>query len=259
MWSTESRSLSPAILAISAAFALTLSEENVPASSYSSLLLNKENSTISLKVEEDSDCYCGGIKNSELEGLNTAVEQDTDTDEVYFFAEWTSSTGILFFILILYISLVTITNIVVVYKFIATWNQITVSLREQNRVCIKYASITSTRRQTCQEALKPSRYQLDENGSSSYTACPICLVDIKDQEYIASCEMGCGTLFHRDCIYEWLDYKQDSNDVPSENHTSCPCCRKELLGHISTDPCKTTTSSSGFISDLSTLTGYYPY
>jgi hypothetical protein len=184
----------------------------------------------------------------------------SDHCQVYLFSEWTSSTGLLFSVFLLYLSLVTITNIVVVYKFIATWNQITLSLREQNRVCAKYSQFKTTRRLTCPEALPPSRYQA--SSSASIACCPICLIDIQDQEYVASCDGGCATVFHKDCIYEWLDYKQAERDLLSaENHTCCPCCRKELLGITSVDPTagKSPTSSSGFVSDLSTLVGYYPY
>jgi hypothetical protein len=183
----------------------------------------------------------------------------SDHCQVYLFTEWTSSTGLLFSVFLLYLSLVTITNIVVVYKFIATWNQITVSLREQNRVCAKYSQFTTTRRLTCPEALPPSRYQ--ESPAALPACCPICLIDIQDQEYIASCDEGCATVFHKDCIYEWLDYKSAEHDVLSmENHTCCPCCRKELLGITTVDPpAAVGKSSGGFVSDLSTLMGYYPY
>lgn len=188
--------------------------------------------------------------------VKVEVPFDTCADGVYLFKEWTSSTGLLFSVLLLYIGLVTITNIVVVYKFIATWNQITVSLREQNRVCAKYAKLPSTRRQTCQEVLKPSRYNCEECNASAI--CPICLLDLQSQDFVVACDDGCGTKFHKTCLYNWLEFKGTSDNTMSENNTSCPCCRKEMIGIVATDPC-TMTSGNGFISELSTLVGYYPY
>lgn len=187
--------------------------------------------------------------------IDTEFIHDNCGDGVYLFAEWSSSTGLLFSILLMYIGLVTVTNIIVVYKFIATWNQITVSLREQNRVCVKYANIPAIRRQTCQEALKPCLYYSENNHS---TSCPICLTDIQDQDYVVSCTDGCNTTYHKNCLYDWLDFKSTSDDVLSENHKSCPCCRKELIGIVPIESTQS-NSTSGFISDLSTLVGYYPY
>lgn len=196
--------------------------------------------------------------------------------EVYLFKEWTSSTGLLFTILLLYIGLVTITNIIVLYKFIATWNRITVSLREQNRVCAKYAANQQpmSRRQTCEEALRPCKYECNSNNDASI-ACPICLIDIQNQDYVVSCDDGCATKFHQNCLYTWLEYNgndfanignntDNGIDTSCDNHTSCPCCRKELIGIVYIEPTtatatNATNASSGFISDLSTLVGYYPY
>ena len=188
--------------------------------------------------------------------VHKEVALDKCADGVYLFKEWTSSTGLLFSFLLLYIGLVTITNIVVVYKFIATWNQITVSLREQNRVCTKYANPPSTRRQTCQEALKPSRYSCEECNVS--TMCPICLLDIQNQDFVVSCDGGCGTSFHKNCLYNWLEFKGTNDNLMCDNNTSCPCCRKEMIGVVAIDP-YTTTPGNGFITELSTLVGYYPY
>ena len=207
-------------------------------------------------VDDKADAYCDEGVNSI--GNMVGAHVDGCADGVYLFQEWTSSTGLLFSVLLLYIGLVTITNIVVLYKFIATWNQITVSLREQNRVCAKYANPPSTRRQTCQEALKPSRYSSEQCNSGATTVCPICLLDIQNQDFVVSCDSGCGTTFHKNCIYNWLEFKGKNDIAASENHTSCPCCRKEMIGNVLTDS-NPTTSTSGFISELSTLVGYYPY
>jgi hypothetical protein len=169
-------------------------------------------------------------------------------DSCYLFEEWTSSMGVLFCFLMLYILLVTITNSIAFYKFITTWNIITESLREHS-AC---STCTATRRRTCQEALMVSRYH-QEDGSSC--CCPICLIDLQDQNLVAACDEGCMAVFHKNCLFEWLEYKGDDDSY--ENHTSCPCCRKELLG-VTTAPARSTVGASSWLSDLSTFLGYYP-
>lgn len=159
-------------------------------------------------------------------------------DGCYLFEEWTSSTGLLFAFLMLYILLVAVANLIVCYKFISTWNLITLSLREQNRACRKLG--TTSRRRTCHEALTVRRYQ--EKYFDSACTCPVCLIDIQDQELVASCDKGCHAVFHRDCLFEWLEYKNDC-DVKRESHTSCPCCRQELLWVAASTPLVVTTTS----------------
>jgi Ring finger domain len=253
----ESFVLIPVVLAYSKLLASSMADDTVVNTPVSlSLIYNSQDEDQSIiMVDDKTDAYCEDDVNS----IGDAGDSHGSgcADGVYLFKEWTSSTGLLFSVLLLYIGLVTITNIVVLYKFIATWNQITVSLREQNRVCAKYANLPSTRRQTCQEALKPSRYNGLGCVTSTAATCPICLLDIQNQDFV-SCDGGCGTTFHKNCIYNWLEFKGNTDSLASENHTSCPCCRKEMIGTVVTDS-NTTTSASGFISELSTLVGYYPY
>lgn len=210
-------------------------------------------------IENATQKYCGDVEESEVLKSVTDVVQDHCNSDVILYFEWKSSTGVLFSILILYISLVTITNIIVVYKFIVTWNQITVSLREQNRVCVKYSNVNVMRRQTCQEVLKPILYQEIEITATASNSCPICLLDIQNQEYVASCNEGCGTIFHKDCLYSWLEYKNNKDDTSCHNRKSCPCCRKDLLPVKLMEPTDAAVSTNGFITELSTLVGYYPY
>lgn len=254
----ESFVLLPVVLAYSTVLASSIADDTVVNTPVSlSLIYNSKDGDQSIVMVDDKTyAYCD-------DGVNSIVDMVDShgsgcADGVYLFKEWTSSTGLLFSVLLLYIGLATITNIVVLYKFIATWNQITVSLREQNRVCAKYANLPATRRQTCQEALKPSRYNGLECITSAAATCPICLLDLQNQDFVVSCDVGCGTTFHKNCIYNWLEFKGNNDSVASENHTSCPCCRKEMIGNVITDS-NTSTSASGFISELSTLVGYYPY
>jgi hypothetical protein len=251
----ESLIFLPVMLMYSTALASSIADDAVVITPISlSLIFESKHGDHKILLDDDkTDAHCDDVVNSVGDTHVVAC-----TEGVYLFKEWTSSTGLLFSVLLLYIGLVTITNIVVLYKFIATWNQITISLREQNRVCAKYANPPSTRRQTCQEALKPSRYNSKGYNPGTVTVCPICLLDLQNQDLVVSCDGGCGTTFHKECIYNWLEYKEPHDTVASENHTSCPCCRKEMIANVSTDS-TTTTSTSGFISELSTLVGYYPY
>ena len=256
--SMESFVLIPVVLTYSTAVASSLADDTmlITQNSLSLLLKNKDGDHTVTGKENVSEVDFEGIGSSMVDTfVQVEVPFDSCADGVYLFKEWTSSTGLVFSVLLLYIGLVTITNIVVVYKFIATWNQITVSLREQNRVCSKYANLPSTRRQTCQEALKPLRYHCEECNLS--VTCPICLLDLQSQEFVVSCDGGCGTKFHKNCIYNWLEFKGTNDSVMCDNNTSCPCCRKEMIGIIVADQC-TTPSGNGFLSELSTLVGYYP-
>ena len=254
----ESFVLFPVVLTYSTALASSLSDDMMVTAPDSLSLIYKtaDGDCTTAEVDDKPEGYCDDVINCVVD---THVPYDTCPDSVYLFKEWTSSTGLLFSVLLLYIGLVTITNIVVVYKFIATWNQITVSLREQNRVCAKYANLPPTRRQTCQEALTPSRYNSKECNNGTSSPCPICLLDLRNQDFVVSCEGGCGTTFHKHCIFNWLEFKGNSEISASENHTSCPCCRKEMIGKVTTEPTATSQPASGFISELSTLVGYYPY
>jgi Ring finger domain len=255
----ESIVLLPVVLTYSTVLASSLVDDTMLNTQNSlSLILKSKDTDHTVAVKENmSEISFEDICSSMVDtNVHVEVPLDSCADGVYLFKEWTSSTGLLFSVLLLYIGLVTITNIVVVYKFIATWNQITVSLREQNRVCSKYSSLPSTRRQTCQEALKTSRYNCEDCYTS--VICPICLLDLQSQEFVVSCDGGCGTKFHKNCIYNWLEFKGTNENVMSDSNRSCPCCRKEMIGIVATDPC-TTTSGNGFISELSTLVGYYPY
>jgi Ring finger domain len=253
----ESLIFLPVLLTPSVAFAACIAEITMDSSnslSFRSSNMNENNRATTM--EEYSEEYLtAGTDNAKIASdTHIEVQFNSCDNEVYLFKEWTSSTGLLCSILLMYIGLVTITNVIVVYKFIATWNQITVSLREQNRVCTKYANVPSTRRQTCHEALKPSRYNCDE--CDTLAPCPICLLDVQNQDIVVSCEEGCGTKYHKNCLYNWLDFKGNNDELIGDNHTSCPCCRKELLGIVSSKP--TTNCTSGFVTEMSTLVGYYP-
>lgn len=263
--SPESMVLLPAVVvAVSTALAMAQARQQQrqllqAAEADEELMLgNNEDDTITCSEQHDTTtgCCCV-VKAAMMDGLRSS--SSSEQYSCYLFEDWMSSTGIFFCVLMLYILLVTIINSIACYKFITTWYQITGSLREQQQHC-KYYYATTYRRRTCQEALTVSRYHRDDKRAAApgYSCCPICLIDLQDREFVASCDEGCHAVFHKDCLFEWLEFKSDNDDYNSnnsgENHTSCPCCRKELLG-VTTTPATTT---SGWLSDLSTFLGYYP-
>lgn len=48
--------------------------------------------------------------------------------------------------------------------------------------------------------------------------CNICLEEFDDKEFVVLLPCGCLPLYHRHCIFEWID-----------KNPTCPTCRKELL------------------------------
>ncbi|XP_011015548.1 PREDICTED: probable E3 ubiquitin-protein ligase XERICO [Populus euphratica] len=46
--------------------------------------------------------------------------------------------------------------------------------------------------------------------------CAVCLDDVEEGEEIR--ELRCGHIFHRACLYRWLDFRQ----------STCPLCRGSL-------------------------------
>ncbi|KAL9389418.1 hypothetical protein Peur_018023 [Populus x canadensis] len=46
--------------------------------------------------------------------------------------------------------------------------------------------------------------------------CAVCLSDVQEGEEIR--ELRCGHVFHRSCLYRWLDFRQ----------STCPLCRGSL-------------------------------
>jgi len=193
------------------------------------------------------------------------LEHGGELESYYIFAQWTSSTGFVFFIVMLYIGLVLITNLVACYRFFYVWNTVMGSYRADRH----HWNSIRTSSQTCLEALRVVRYHENEEAEKP-EECPICLLDLEDQQWVTSCEEGCGRVFHKDCLFQWLQHTNlDANDDDVlQYNTSCPCCRKEML-QGRTSSCGSTTSSPtnnnnninngrpAWLSDLSTFMGYY--
>jgi hypothetical protein len=230
----------------------------------------------------------GGTRCLKVSVLETCTMESSEDECYLFFKEWTSSTGFIFFCFVTYILLVAITNSIACYKFITTWNRIAESLRNHNdnnrspanRRDAAAAAAATQRRRMCQDALAVSRYHQD--GSAADTAadcassCPVCLIEFRDQELVTSCDKGCCAVFHKDCLFQWLEYKLTHHSATDENDdthqggsqpASCPCCRKELIGVVATAAAAaaatrpsrpSSAAGSDWLSDLSTFMGYYP-
>ena len=61
----------------------------------------------------------------------------------------------------------------------------------------------------------------DDDDKEACRECPICLHPYEEGDIVVSSEAGrcCRHVFHRKCLQRWLS-----------NHSTCPCCREELLG-----------------------------
>ncbi|XVE70802.1 hypothetical protein DITRI_Ditri10aG0099700 [Diplodiscus trichospermus] len=60
--------------------------------------------------------------------------------------------------------------------------------------------------------------------------CAVCLNRLKEGDDVRELR-NCCHMFHKDCIYRWVDYDQDhDHDCNHEdNHKTCPLCRAPLL------------------------------
>ena len=154
--------------------------------------------------------------------------------QVYLFEEWTSSTGIMFCTTVAYLAL---TSSISAYKFWYAWSLI-YALRRQTESSLQ-------RRQHPQDVLTVSRYQ----GAASIS-CPVCLDTIQQREFVTDCD-GCKHTFHRDCLFDWLTFR-DGNE-PFSHNSSCPCCRKELLQKSPT----ATARRYDWVSEILYFMGYH--
>jgi hypothetical protein len=100
-------------------------------------------------------------------------------------------------------------NVIFWYKFVSAWN----SISRARRMDI---SIVRHRRRQSYRNLIQSHVHVD--NMSEHMSCPICMNDFFEQELVTSCDDGCGSWYHRQCLIRWLDQ--------SDN---CPCCRKDML------------------------------
>lgn len=201
-------------------------------------------------------------------------------DRYYLFAEWASSAGYLFCIILLYMGLVTITNIVACFRFFYAWNAVVGSLQSVDRVVVASKFLLHLHQPVClEQCIHTERYHQNELPLDKPEHCPICLDYLEDQQWVTSCKEGCANKFHKTCLFQWLQHVTWESDNIYHN-TSCPCCRKEMLHGTITKSSSSSTSMlsttvvaaprnivtgnnnnnnspSAWLSDLSTFMGYY--
>jgi hypothetical protein len=107
--------------------------------------------------------------------------------------------------------LAVIHNIIAFYNFVAAWNLIL----EARRVDLAQAYICRQRRRTVQDVIA-THVHVDK--MNEHTSCPICLEDFYEQDLVTNCDEGCGNYFHKECLFNWLEY-----------NNTCACCRKDLI------------------------------
>mmetsp|Transcript_7301 Transcript_7301/g.11083 ORF Transcript_7301/g.11083 Transcript_7301/m.11083 type:complete len:271 (+) Transcript_7301:237-1049(+) len=69
----------------------------------------------------------------------------------------------------------------------------------------------------CSDTGDTTSYASECSIAEEENTCPICLLNYEDGD-IVSTGSKCEHLFHKDCISQWL-----------EKHSSCPCCRSDML------------------------------
>jgi hypothetical protein len=131
----------------------------------------------------------------------------TSTYCLYDTGDW----SVLFTVLSAVMFLAVIHNIIACYNFIAAWNLIL----EARRVDLAQAYICRQRRRTVQDVIA-THVHVDK--MNEHTSCPICLEDFYEQDLVTNCDEGCGNYFHKECLFNWLEY-----------NNTCACCRKDLI------------------------------
>jgi hypothetical protein len=140
------------------------------------------------------------------------------------------------FCLVLYAFIAVLLHVIACCRFLSTWSYIMKTCRSQSfddSTCPASRSIApSPMRSSCDKFL-------------ACEECPICLLSFDDEQhydYVVSCH--CQKHFHHDCLASWL-----------ERSTSCPCCRRDLIG-ASNNTAK--QHISGWMADLSVYVGFPP-
>lgn len=173
-----------------------------------------------------------------------------------------SSSTILLALLLASLLLVVVLNIIAWYKFVVAWNLISHTHKvDMAFILSRCPSFDGSSQRTrkirhhIESYLRRIRPVHLEKEMNKQTTCPICLVDFYEQECVTSCydNGGCGTWFHTQCLYEWLDRSD-----------SCPCCRKDLVPPRSYRDDNNNNNDSilsqrGWISDFSIFLGYSPH
>jgi hypothetical protein len=158
----------------------------------------------------DSEGFTDASTNSaatEICSADTTMTPSTTTCYEYCVSDW----SLFFTLLIAVLFLAVIHNIIALYNFVAAWNLIL----EARRVDLAAAYNCRQRRRNVQDVLS-THVHVDK--MHEHLSCPICLEDFYEQEYVTSCDEGCGNYFHKECLFNWLEY-----------HNTCACCRKDLI------------------------------
>ena len=123
-----------------------------------------------------------------------------------------SSTTLIVAAILFYFSLSLLYNLIAWYKFVAAWNLI---LRARRMDMAHARRQKSYQQQLLQKTMV--HVQCMSSNNHNNMSCPICLTDFFEQELVSACDDGCGSWFHRECLFEWLSRSD-----------SCPCCRKDM-------------------------------
>jgi hypothetical protein len=138
--------------------------------------------------------------------IRTAVADTTMT-------KFSSTWSIVLTVVTVAMSVALIHNLIEFYNFVAAWNLIS----EVRRVDLAqvYNRRLRQRRRTYQDVLL-AHVHVDK--MKEHYSCPICLEDFFEQDLVTACDEGCGNYFHKECLFNWLDYSN-----------SCCCCRRDLI------------------------------
>jgi hypothetical protein len=131
----------------------------------------------------------------------------TSTCYTYCVGDWSMLLTVLTAVMFLAI----IHNIIECYNFVAAWNLIL----EARRVDLAQAYNCRQRARTVQDVLS-THVHVDK--MNHFTSCPICLEDFYEQDLVTTCDEGCGNYFHKECLFNWLEY-----------NNTCACCRRDLI------------------------------
>ncbi|KAF7701324.1 mitogen-activated protein kinase kinase kinase 1 [Silurus meridionalis] len=103
----------------------------------------------------------------------------------------------------------------------------------------KFVSRMSNSHTTCTSSSSPSSNESSMKDEEEQM-CPICLLDMLDEESLTVCEEGCRNKLHHHCMSIWAEECR-------RNHESliCPLCRAKWKSHdfYSHDPASTADSS----------------
>ncbi|XP_053331751.1 mitogen-activated protein kinase kinase kinase 1 isoform X2 [Clarias gariepinus] len=103
----------------------------------------------------------------------------------------------------------------------------------------KFVSRMSNSHTTCTSSSSPSSNESSMKDEEEQM-CPICLLDMLDEESLTVCEEGCRNKLHHHCMSIWAEECRRNQEA-----LICPLCRAKWKSHdfYSHDPASTTESS----------------